>query len=58
MSTPESGTPTPTQKAIDQPHQMKERDVKAGLHRAADELAKELHKAAVCIWVRVRLAFM
>ncbi|CAF9921211.1 hypothetical protein IMSHALPRED_005111 [Imshaugia aleurites] len=46
MSTPESGTPTPTQKAVDQRPKLKERDVVAGLHRAADELAKELHKAA------------
>lgn len=56
MSSPESGTSTPTQKALDQRYKSKVLDVIAGLHRVADELADALHTAAVRLWVRVLLA--
>ena len=49
MSSPESGTSTPTQRAVDQRYRLKVLDVIAGLHRVADELAEQLHIAAVCI---------
>lgn len=46
---PGSRSPTPTQQRQDLQDRIKNQDAVAALHIAADKLAAELHKAAVCI---------